>query len=484
MKPKKPPPDARIMKIRDYEDRLARLQQSVKVDTYNGAVASWENASDKKLEQLREQQEIQALRAQRAQELDARRDKLAYKLHSEELALKEELLRIQETPEERRAKMGQRARELAALREAERQQLAQELMDRAFRANCDPLRELQTKQVICRTTADRDRQIEEKMLQRALAQEEKQSYDQMYELERLKKEQRYLDDKRREKEQKAETQRHLDEQVRLARERSAADMASTRREVDELKASWRRMEEEASAAESLERERLRRLAEEVRAWNELRRAEMSERERLEREQDLRVLSDALAREAADELRDQEGRRRKQEEVRAHRAALASMMQRQAEDDGERDRLVAADAAARQAAADAEVAAREAARAALMAEVDAIRQRQIAEKQAARQRAMEEQLAERLALEEGALAADDEAAAARVAARRRALAARLDLETQAVAKEALARADATERLSERHTAAVREEEYVRQVEAAGAAVDPPQWFGRKKVEWFH
>ncbi len=105
------------------------------------------------------QQRFAALKAQADSALAARQDKLAQKLHAEEQALKQELINCQETPAQRRAQMAARAHELARRREAERQQLAAALMDQAFRDNCDPLRERNSKRLVYRTVQEREQQV-------------------------------------------------------------------------------------------------------------------------------------------------------------------------------------------------------------------------------------------------------------------------------------------------------------------------------------
>ena len=91
--------------------------------------------------------------------LDARRAKLASKLMREDAALKQELVESQEKPEERRAKLAGRARELASRREAERQELATTLLTRAFNEGCDVLRETNSKRVLYRTLEERTAQV-------------------------------------------------------------------------------------------------------------------------------------------------------------------------------------------------------------------------------------------------------------------------------------------------------------------------------------
>lgn len=92
-------------------------------------------------------------------DLDVRRSKLAFKLMQEDAALKDELVNSREKPEERRAKLADRARQLASKRESERQDLARTLLDRAFEEGCDVLRETNSKRVLYRTLDERTAQV-------------------------------------------------------------------------------------------------------------------------------------------------------------------------------------------------------------------------------------------------------------------------------------------------------------------------------------
>ena len=99
------------------------------------------------------------LKARREVDLDVRRARLAHKLVHEEAALRQELLDSKERPEERRAKLADRARLLATKRESERQQLATSLLDRAFDEGCDVLRETNSRRVLYRTLEERNAQV-------------------------------------------------------------------------------------------------------------------------------------------------------------------------------------------------------------------------------------------------------------------------------------------------------------------------------------
>lgn len=128
-------------------------------DNHIGAVASWQVKTDEKIQQNAVQQRLAALKARKEASLDERRQKLAALLQDEEQALKDELICSQLTPEQRRQQMADRARQLAAARESERKQIAQELLDRAFRESCDPLRAQYSQQIVYRTNEDRMQQV-------------------------------------------------------------------------------------------------------------------------------------------------------------------------------------------------------------------------------------------------------------------------------------------------------------------------------------
>lgn len=199
----------------------------------SAAVAEFEVRTTKRIINNIVQQRFEALKARQEADLNVRRQKLADKLEADDAALKAELLASRKTPEQRRAELAARARELAARREAERQSLAATLYEKAFIENCDVLRDANSKRVLYRTVDERNAQvrcvagleaghalfeptacsdsmdldnalngparerawrlqIEQKMAQKILEQEEKRMWHEMNESERARAEQRYV----------------------------------------------------------------------------------------------------------------------------------------------------------------------------------------------------------------------------------------------------------------------------------------------------
>jgi cilia- and flagella-associated protein 53 len=122
-------------------------------------VVTWQALSDQKMEDIATQRRLEALALRRDADLHARRQRLATKLHAEEEAYRSELLASRETPEQRRAKLTGRAKQLAQKREAERQALAAQLTEQAFLESCDVLRETNSKRILYRTLDERSAQV-------------------------------------------------------------------------------------------------------------------------------------------------------------------------------------------------------------------------------------------------------------------------------------------------------------------------------------
>ncbi|KAF5837706.1 hypothetical protein DUNSADRAFT_4016 [Dunaliella salina] len=316
--------------------------------------------------------------------------------------------------------------------------------------NCDVLRETNSKRILFRTMEERNAQIEQSMATKILDEEEKHMFNEMNEQQGLKAEQRQQDDKRRIRERNEEMVKVLDQQAAM----DAADA-----------------------------ERMRRLASELQEFNKLRQTEMSERERLERELDLRMLQEALAKEAAQEEAEAAQRAKREEQIRAYRHHLASAMERDAEDQGVRDALIQATADAQQRKQDEEWAMRERARQQLMAEVDAIRQEQIRDKQARQLAALEDEMRYKMQIDKDGelLRADQEARAA--LQRKRALEQQLMVQTQMVAHAHIKAADEDDKLRALENARMGETAYMSKVKDTLKTTDAPQWFGRKRHNWY-
>jgi len=112
---------------------------------------------------------FEALKAQAEANVDARRRKLAAKLHAEELALQQELVANQVTPEERRAALEKRAVDLVRRREEERVAFAEQMLYRQWREGCDGVRQGDSNLQLRAAVEGRSSQLEEKAAAREAA---------------------------------------------------------------------------------------------------------------------------------------------------------------------------------------------------------------------------------------------------------------------------------------------------------------------------
>ena len=138
----------------------AFLQEQNKLN----AAASWQLKTDQKIKALNINARFEALKLRRLADIERRQSQLADKLAMEELALQQELLDSRTTPEQRRAELTARARSLAAKREAERQQLAQQLYEQQFRESCDLLRGKESQIATHETQHIQQQQVQPQML--------------------------------------------------------------------------------------------------------------------------------------------------------------------------------------------------------------------------------------------------------------------------------------------------------------------------------
>ncbi len=202
-----------------------------------------------------------------------------------------------------------------------------------------------------------------------------------------------------------------------------------------------------------------------------------------RELDLRVLQEALAREAAEEQAEAEARAKRAADVRRYREQLALMMEHEAEESAERDAMIEAVAREQQARRDAELAARDEARRRLMAEVQQIRQQQIRDKQARHQAAMEQVALERQEAEAAAAQEAADAKARQLAQFKKNYQQRLDIQTQMVAKAHLKAAEEDEKIRAVELAHQAEQRYMGKVQQTLQATAPPTWHGRRKFDFY-
>eukprot|EP00227_Mantoniella_beaufortii_P020626 CAMPEP_0197591374 /NCGR_PEP_ID=MMETSP1326-20131121/13039_1 /TAXON_ID=1155430 /ORGANISM="Genus nov. species nov., Strain RCC2288" /LENGTH=473 /DNA_ID=CAMNT_0043156787 /DNA_START=201 /DNA_END=1619 /DNA_ORIENTATION=- len=396
--PKRPPPDFRILKLRAAEEANKSMTDYIKSCNKRDGYALWEVDTDRKISNNQFKKRFDALKAQAEATLDARRERLAGKLYSEEAALQDELKTTQETPEERRAALEGRARALMEQREQERVKFADQMLYQQWREGCDGVRAGDSRAITVATTEARFLQVEEKEAAKMQEATEKHQFDAMYERERLKKEKRYALEVKLRKELDEAALRVLDEQCADIRERRNDQEQVVKQDVAEMKARWSAEERAHQVEVSAKLEKNKIIGEELITFNIMKQQELAAAKQRDDAFDMQLIGEAIRAAEEEQDRENELKDRKKEADRMYRTHLGMLMAKEAESEEERDRLIAEQLHKHEAKRQAEKDAEEAARQKLMAEVVVDRDRQMAEKAVHRRIIADEKIVERQRME--------------------------------------------------------------------------------------
>ena len=469
--------------MRDYEDHLKSMQDIVKNNRVRNEYAVWENKTDGKIKRNRIMQRYQGLQQQREDSIDERRQRLAMKLRAEDEALMQELQSNVESADDRRKKLADKARKLAEQKEERRQAVADELLARQWREGCDPLRALDSHRRLMQVVDTRQAQVLEKAdaLEREAEynREMQQKADQMNDRydswrEGLEKAQREKDD---------EAAQMIQLQIKDVRKREAELEEQRQQEIVEMKAIWAAQDQAAADAVKLQFEKNKKLGEDMKLFNKMKQAEMREEELREQESDERMVQDQLRQAREEEEREQERKAIAKEEQRMYREHLKLLMQKEAVDDTERNRLIDEAAAAQQAKQDARWQKESDARAHLMKEVQLSREQQIAGKLQKKLMLKEEDQLDYKKMLKEVEQIDILEAQNKSKLRAARLQNRFDIQAQVRRKEE--DEEFRKELKRREALAAEQAEaaYQNKISALMKEAEPQQYFPRKSAKWF-
>ena len=462
-----------------------RLNAQANVDYHNtiSGIAQWENKTNKRIANNIVQRRFEMLKTADKDELDAKRERLRSLLAQEEAELQQELLRQKPDPVAIHAEMEARAKALSERREAARQKYADEMRYKQWRAACDPLRSHDSKIITVSATNGRAEQVQAKKDQKEQAQAEEAVFAEMWEKERLKKEERYTNDIIAARQRDAECVTMLDEQLRVFQLRKSEDAREREREEQELKKTWAAADAEAAAAEEAARAHARQLGVDLLNFNIENQKQVEAQLAEERRLDEMMVRDAMNKAKAEEERERDARAQAKEEARMYRKHLMAMMQREAQTEGERDRLIKEYEDQAWAKREKVWQAEANARAKLLEDVLATRKRQVAEHD-------EEMMADRARLVEEKAQMDRRAREDAERSYRLKVQNRADIEAQMQAREEKKQQAAMEAKREYRQAMLAEQAYQSAIaedikktyERASAAEHRPS-YGRKTSNWF-
>lgn len=469
-----------------------RLNAQANVDYHNtiSGIAQWENKTNKRIANNIVQRRFEMLKTADKDELDAKRERLRSLLAQEEAELQQELLRQKPDPVAIHAEMEARAKALSERREAARQKYADEMRYKQWRASCDPLRSHDSKIITVSATNGRAEQVQAKKDQKEQAQAEEAVFAEMWEKERLKKEERYTNDIMAARQRDAECVTMLDEQLRVFQLRKSEDARERERKEQELKKKWAAADAEAAAAEEAARAHARQLGVDLLNFNIENQKQVEAQLAEERRLDEMMVRDAMNKAKAEEERERDARAQAKEEARMYRKHLMAMMQREAQTEGERDRLIKEYEDQAWAKREKVWQAEANARAKLLEDVLATRKRQVAEHDEQKRASHQEMMADRARLVEEKAQMDHRAREDAERSYRLKVQNRADIEAQMQAREEKKQQAAMEAKREYRQAMLAEEAYQSAIaedikktyERASAAEHRPS-YGRKTSNWF-
>ena len=471
------------MKLRDYEDHLKSMQDIVKNNRVRNEYVVWEKKTDGKIKRNRVMQRYQGLQQQREDSIDERRQRLAQKLRAEDEALMQELQSNVHSADHRRKKLADKARKLAEQKEERRQAVADELLERQWREGCDPLRALDSHRRLMQVVDTRRAQVYEK----AEAHERELEYDRNMQQKADEMNDRYdawrasLEKAQREKDDEAAQMIQL--QIQDVRKREVELEQQRQQEISEMKAIWAGQDQAAADAVKAQFEKNKKLGEDMKLFNKLKQSEVRAIEMREQEEDEAMVQDQLRQAREEEEREQERKAIAKEEQRMYREHLKLLMQKEAVDDTERNRLIDEAAAVQQMKQDARWQKEADARANLMMEVQQSREQQISGKQHKKQMRKDEDQADYRKMLKEVEQIDLLEAQNKSKLRAARLQTRFDIQAQIRRKEE--EEEFRKELKRREAVAAEQAEaaYQGKISALMKEAEPQQYFPRKSAKWF-
>eukprot|EP00039_Didymoeca_costata_P004068 m.71166 g.71166 ORF g.71166 m.71166 type:complete len:506 (+) comp12219_c0_seq1:184-1701(+) len=320
----RPHPEHRILARRADIERRRVFEDMAKDDEFVNKRIQFETRGDARIKANTIQRRVQEIKLQESSKLEERRAKLKALLEEEERAFLDEAVSKTETVLDKQAKLRERAKALRERREAERASFAQEMLEKAWKDNCEPLRAQATQQTKQSIAVDLKLQMEEKHFLLEQEKEYEQFYAECEELDRLAKEARDESDIKNLNKGAAENVKFLDAQIKLLEDNRKEEM-KLREEEKRL-----RLEHEALVQEEEQAERKAIMDKKLKVKAMLD-ADMEERTKYNEARmketmaaDLKLLEQLQAQMEEDDRGDQERKQRLAQESKQYMEYLQSL----------------------------------------------------------------------------------------------------------------------------------------------------------------
>lgn len=151
-----------IINRRMQDDSINKLASKLKQESHERAFANWEIKGQTVEKKKFYNQRLSNLRELAQQQIDQRRDNLNFLLKNETEQYKKEIQDLEETPEQVRARMLNRVKELKQQKEENRKKFVEEQYERRFEDEADELRKVDADFKELKTMQERNLQMMEK----------------------------------------------------------------------------------------------------------------------------------------------------------------------------------------------------------------------------------------------------------------------------------------------------------------------------------
>ena len=179
--------DLFIERTRGLEDHIRNYKSYVIQDHRQRQLANWENKTSAIIYKNQEQEEIDALKRQKENFLNIRRNKLSNLLKREYEQYHRELLSNQDTPEHQRQMMEEKLKTLKDLRENERKKFVELQKEKMFYNDNEEVRKQDSEYNELKTCLDQENQMLDKLKRRHNNYLEEKAFDDINKIDYLKK---------------------------------------------------------------------------------------------------------------------------------------------------------------------------------------------------------------------------------------------------------------------------------------------------------
>ena len=327
-----------IERTRGLEDHIKNYKSYVMQDHRHRQIANWENKSSSIIYKNQEQEEIDALKRQKENFLNIRRNKLSNLLKKEYEQYHKELLSNQDTPEHQRQMMEEKLNYFKNLRENERKKFVDLQKEKMFYNDNEEVRKYDSEYNELKCYLEQENQMLDKLKRRYNNYLEEKAFDDVNKLDYLKK----LEREKKEKEEKIRKNKELNEYRDFQRKQELEKLQKMNElnnyEKEKLKQQWKIDEENELKDKIYKRELNKKVNEDIEYYNQIEKQKKAKKEQLEKEQDKKMINDILLKERALNEIDRLEKLKKKEEILKNREFLQYKMQLKKEEEEWMDKL--------------------------------------------------------------------------------------------------------------------------------------------------